>query len=301
MDIVCCPDDNYIIPCSALIVSVCENNMGSDINFYIVSSGLSEVSKSMLRRLAEKYGFSIFFYQVNADLLKCLPLKGKGQPSHITIAAYYRLLLSSVLPLFVTKVLYLDCDIIVRHSLKELFDENISEVALAVVQDDYQEHCLRLGYETRYGYFNSGVLLLNLTYWRENNLENELLEYAYNNIGLLQYHDQDILNAVLKDRKKQMSIAYNVQSTFLKREIMEDENYATICEQSKDPVIVHYTGLKPWHKECWNPYKKDFFKYLKLTGLSVRKRRSLPLNLYLKYLIRGGLEKLGVLPPVCRS
>ena len=81
-----------------------------------------------------------------------------------------------------------------------------------------------MGYETRYGYFNSGVLLLNLTYWRENNLENELLEYAYNNIGLLQYHDQDILNAVLKDRKKQMSIAYNVQSTFLKREIMEDEN-----------------------------------------------------------------------------
>lgn len=56
-------------------------------------------------------------------------------PKHVTIATYYRLFITQVLPLEIHKILYLDGDMIVRKSLKTLFEANIDEYAIGVVHD----------------------------------------------------------------------------------------------------------------------------------------------------------------------
>ena len=52
----------------------------------------------------------------------------------------------------------------------------------------------RLDYEMELGYFNSGVLLINLDYWRKNSLSTIILEYINENVEKLKFHDQDALN-----------------------------------------------------------------------------------------------------------
>ena len=70
--------------------------------------------------------------------------------------------------------------------------------------------------------------------------------------------DQDELNEVLAGKWFVLPSVWNVASTDL----------AKRNEQSKIPKLVHFTGsdvLKPDHILCDNPYKKAYFKYLKVT------------------------------------
>lgn len=55
----------------------------------------------------------------------------------------------------------------------------------------------RLEYDSKYGYFNGGMLLINLDYWRKHNVENRLKEYFRANLDKVVRNDQDIMNAVL--------------------------------------------------------------------------------------------------------
>ena len=47
-------------------------------------------------------------------------------------------------------------------------------------------------------YFNSGFMLVNLSYWRRYNLERRLLTFLKTHIVV--FHDQDALNYVLKGK-----------------------------------------------------------------------------------------------------
>lgn len=62
----------------------------------------------------------------------------------------------------------------------------------AVFQDDplllQGDEEARLGIGKDQGYFNAGVLVINLSYWRDNNIEKKLLEFIernYSNINFM--------------------------------------------------------------------------------------------------------------------
>ena len=68
------------------------------------------------------------------------------------------------------KIIYLDCDLIVEQQLSKLFNYDIGRYPIAAVEDMWSgkdDNYERLGYDRKYGYFNSGVLLINLDMWRE--------------------------------------------------------------------------------------------------------------------------------------
>ena len=96
--------------------------------------------------------------------------------AYINIATYYRLKLASLLP-DVSKIIYLDCDIIVNSDISELFDVNMDECLVAGVRD-INRRMLKINPK----YVNAGVLLLNLDMWRKENFEQKLLDYTKNNI-----------------------------------------------------------------------------------------------------------------------
>ena len=161
---------------------------------------------------------------------------------------------------------------IIMSSLSELWNTDISHYALAAVTDmsESKHNFERLGYNKELGYFNAGLLLINLAYWREINAKSLFWDLIKRSPERIKFHDQDVLNICFKDDKKMLPFKWNFQDGFIyKPELMElDEKkyHQQLIETRQNPIIIHYTSMaKPWHVECLNPYKKYFLKYLKQT------------------------------------
>ena len=164
MEIVACTDKNYLMPCGVMLCSICFNNQSENISFHIVSdNSLDEKAQQSLRKIINAYSNNktIHFYKVDSENFHNLPRLDKTNPkNYITEATYYRLYLTKILPHDIDKVLYLDSDIIVRHSLKSLWDTDITDYCVAVIPDVAEgliDKYNRLRYPQTKGYYNSGV------------------------------------------------------------------------------------------------------------------------------------------------
>ena len=138
MDIVICIDSNYVMPCGVMLHSICRNNQESEITFHIVvDESVSPTMKNSLENiLLPELSKKGCFYYINGNDYHHLPKLDEANPKkYITKAAYYRLYLSEILPKHLNKVLYLDSDIIVRHSIKKLWDTDLGNNFVGVVPD----------------------------------------------------------------------------------------------------------------------------------------------------------------------
>lgn len=264
MDILCCTDHNFVIPMGVMMHSLCVNNTGNELHFHVfVDNSVTQEQKNEIGAVVNE-GDTISFYTIDvSSIQQYLIVKVANFP----ISIYYRLLLADILPESVHKVLYLDADIIVRHNLTKLYDTNIDNVALAAVTepDGSDGSCERLGYPSELGYFNSGVILFNLDYFRKNNVTEKLINFIKENPEKLGCPDQDTLNFVLRNEKRMLPLKYNVQEGFFR---VRPEALATKEQLSaiQDPYIVHFTtNEKPWKKSCRHPLRNLYYEYRKAT------------------------------------
>lgn len=278
MDILLSTDKNYIMPTGVTMKSVCVNN--DVVTFHVITDdSVSERQKQQLKNVVCKPECQkVVFYQLNSDSFDDFPSLGTVK-SYVTRATYYRLFIADILPKSVTKIIYLDGDVIVRSSLQTLWNTACNEYAIGAVTDmaETTHDFVRLGYERRYGYFNAGVLLINVDYWREHRLKEKFLDLITNHPERIVLHDQDVLNITLYDQKLCLPMKYNVQNGFLwKKDFNQfgdryDEYEADVLKAIVDPVIIHFTdNKKPWHVEDCNPYSYEFMKYYKQTEWKYR-------------------------------
>lgn len=270
IDIVACTDRRNVMPTGVMMCSVCVNNPDWDIQFHIITdTDVTERDCDDLTAVVAPYNrVSIRFYRVAEQVLGN-PFPRVG--NLITRAAYFRLYLTDILPSSIDKVLYLDGDLIVRRSLTELWNTDLSGCAIAAVPDkcmDTTDRYEGLGYPKSLGYFNSGVLLINLAYWRQHQATKLFADFMRDRGETIRFHDQDVLNYVFREQKVMLPIKYNFQHGFLKNkpEYDELEYGGEVLEARKDPVIVHFTGDKPWKFSYDpNPFRSTFLKYQKMT------------------------------------
>ena len=274
MHILLSTDSNYIMPSAVMITSVSINDAYSDVTFHILIDGsVEENQKEQLKNSINNNKHHIVFHNIDRKLFERFPMVS-GVKHYITLATYYRLLIPSLLPEEIHKVIYLDGDMIVRRPLDKLWNTDIEKYAVGVVTDmeedkhDYK----RLGYDKSFGYFNAGMLLINLDYWREHKLEDVFFKLIAEEPERIILHDQDVLNITLHGQKLNLTKRFNVQSGFLRKPEYSglgnryEEYKNDIIEAIKEPVIVHYTDkFKPWHIEDSNPYGYEFMKYYKQT------------------------------------
>lgn len=268
MNIVVTIDHRFVMPCGVLFHSICVNNKDCDIQFFIITdSSFTKEDKKVLYETVTKENpqnqLSCFYIDPN-EVRKLMNFKD----GFYKVQVFYRLFIASILPIDIDKVLFLDGDIIVRHSLKDLWNINLSGKALGACQDAQEgliEQFNRLCFSSILGYFNAGVLLINLKYWRENNLQQLCIDYVEKYPERVVLNDQDILNYLCREVKKEIPLKYNVQSGFLYKTkyLLFDtwRHHDEWLEAKLDPVILHYSGDRPWEKGCKHPYKNEFFKY----------------------------------------
>ncbi len=287
IEIACAGDDGYTMPLCVFMISVCENNKENKIRFHVMTSGFSSEHETILRQTVERYNQQINIYIISDELTKDFPIGQAWQSQHVTsIATYYRLFLANILPEKIEKVLYLDADIIVRKSLRNLWETDLRNFAFAGVHDttsDTPLHYNLLHFPMSLDYYNAGVILINLKYWRAVNALNMFCKYARENFQSLNYHDQDIINYIFRENKMPIDVKYNMMTEFLYSDdkLIKKHNYdfiESIKLSRNDPVIVHFIkDIKPWFKDCKNPFTPEWRHYLSISpfaGIKLKYKRS---------------------------
>ena len=264
IDVCFSTDNKYAQHLGVTIASILLNtNTQKIINFHVLNDGTltEENIKNLKQVIKGKENVYFNFITVNKDIFAdCFMIPN----SHISIATYYRFLVPSVLP-SVSKLLYLDCDLIVKADIEELFSIDLFNYYVAAVQDIIgRENQERLNLNLENYYCNAGVLLLNLDLMRQDNMQNKLIDTAIKNKDIIWWQDQDVINMVMDGKIKYLDLAWNFQY-FYPGDYM-DFDLETFNKAKNNPKIIHYIGsIKPWSSYSNRPFGKEYFKYLEFT------------------------------------
>lgn len=239
-------DNSYMDKLETTIKSICAHN--KNIKFYILNEDLPiEWFRLMTKRLSY-FNSEILNIKVSGDSFK----KFRCPSEHINYQAYFRYLI----PDYVSeeKVLYLDCDIIVTESLDGLFNLDLKNYPVAAVPD----------LPTTNDGFNSGVLLINNKYWKENDILNRLIKLT------VEYHekvygDQGILNILFKDKWYRLSLTYNLQvGSDSQKNLIGNIGWYDLFDGI--PKVIHYTYThKPWFMHNMIRFKDIWWFYYSMS------------------------------------
>lgn len=284
MDILICLDKNFLMPSEVMLYSLFKNNKNISVTVHAMVTGDGDYVKD-LQKFVEEQGKRILTYDMKKFALPVIPSHSNDKTNY-PLEAYYRLFAAEVLPKDIHKVLYLDGDIIVYDDLSELWNTDVTGYAVGASPSYFNndvEIIRKLGYDPKYGYFNSGVLLINLDYWREIHVVDLFVDYIKNNMDILTYADQDVLNHVFCDKKLNLPLRYNFCTNFLYKDQFRSTVSKSMIEEIdkwyKSPCVIHFHSKdKPWNSDCVNIHREIWRKYrdeTKWKGYLVKKKISL--------------------------
>jgi len=266
MDIVCNIDSNYVKYCTVTLVSLFINNEPESIHAHIIADKLTQQDKQLMHEELDKYGNTLTFYDAGKELIESCPISNES--SYISVATYYRIFLPVILPESISKVLYLDCDLIVESSIRELWNTDLNGYALAAAEDmsaGKDEYYNRLQYPKKNSYFNAGVMLINLDYWRKHHTTEECIQYIRTYPERLALNDQDTLNAILHTHWLRIPYKWNMHY-YHRKTVMDTAAETEIKHWLTSPAIIHYIScIKPWHSHCEHPLTNRWYVYLDQT------------------------------------
>jgi len=282
MQVAFASDNNYAQHMAVSIASLLVNAVQPGLLcINILHDGLAEEHCNKITPLAAlRPDTTIRFIRVSAHDLREYPLHTKLHP----VAAYYRLKLPELLP-EVTKVLYLDSDIIVKGDIADLWVDDLGSLMLKAVEEPRSLNAERLtsfGMKAESPYFNSGVLSLNLALMRAEDFNTRAAQLVGKYAPALRYQDQDVLNALAEGRWAPLPLPYNsffyVFIGIYQRDFMLYKE-ADIEQARRTPYIIHYNQHpKPWAEGCIDPRRGEYFHYIDMTpykGFRVNSFKSL--------------------------
>lgn len=264
MDIALCFDNNFFMQAGATIKSICLSNPEENIVFHLFTNNITDYNKEILNGLLITTKQLIRFYNIDESILTGWPVVSRYPKS-----IYYRFFITQAIPSSVKYILYLDCDIIVRSSLKELFEIDLNNNIIAAVYDKMPfeiDTINRLSLPIENGYFNSGVLLIDVQEWKTKDITSKLRDLIQKNPEKLIFPDQDALNILFNGNWEKLHLKYNFQQGFIyKHTKLYWRDFKELYEAQLNPTIIHFSGIKPWRQECNNPYKQVWYDVIKHT------------------------------------
>lgn len=267
-------NDKYVTYAYVMLNSLFMHHVENPVTVYILQSGLTEESRTLLQTLGESWKQEIVF--VNVSLGQNLADTFQGEQENAvellpttenwSMEMYYRLLLGELLPPEAERVLYLDVDIIVNKNLAEFYFQDMGQWELAaaddvMVQGNFSAEQQRLfEQQAEVRYFNSGVLLYNLKQLRNRYTFATYLSVARQYNYQLTNPDQDLLNFI--HNGKIIYIENSVYNVFSQTAELELGGYEYLKEQG---AIIHFAGRKPWNyngvhygaEKIWWDYAKE--------------------------------------------
>ncbi len=231
-------DENYLPILAVSLMSILENG-SKDVfyKFYVFHTSVKENEIEKMKNFNTNNS-QIIFVNVNDKMKKLFNKLCVRDNYNDTI--YYRFFIPELLSEY-EKVIYLDCDTIIKSDIAHLYDIDLGKNILGAVSDEAVNSVdVFSEYTTKYlgikkgRYFNSGVLLINVKEYNKNFYDKKLLKL----IDYVKFEvapDQDYLNVLFHDRITYLDVAWN------KMPINDDLKKENI-------KIIHYNlNYKPWY------------------------------------------------------
>lgn len=264
----CAADGRYAPHSAAMIHSALAHGGDLDVHIhYLTGPGFPADAANRLRAMVDDGGGFITFHRIPGDRVEGLPVL-----PHAPVSLWYRIFLPTVLTDH-PRVLYLDLDTIVLDDLRPLWRTDLGDAYLGAVTNVFmREHQGRgphLGLASDHDYFNSGVMLMNLEAWREDDATERIREYALRNAPRMGWADQDVMNVLLGHRRLRLHPRWNAMNSILNFPwSVETFDGRTLEEARTHPGIRHFEGPsinKPWHYMCEHRLRDEYFSHRRQT------------------------------------
>ena len=213
-----------------------------DLYFHLCHEHLADDHRVVLESISSEFGAKLFHYDLteNENLTELSRILRTN--SRWPRIVYARLILDRIVAKDISRILYLDSDVLVLEDLVPLYNTDLGVNALAAVQDIQHIH-QRLGRDLRakrhqpgqgVQYFNSGVLLIDLKALANADILAFSRQLASRMDVSRLFFDQELANIVFARAWKRLDWRYNVMAPMLAHEAL-------------GPAIVHFTeGPAPW-------------------------------------------------------
>ncbi len=263
-------DEKFWAPAYATMRSVClTTHKRKDLVFHPCYPGLSQEGIETLDRISSEFGCEIIHHNIKDNREYQYFAKSLPFTNHISSVAYARMIFDRIIDKNVKRLVYLDSDLLIRAPIEKLAQIDLEGFPIAAGKD---AHAMRWSNDrdvaSNYdlldpadAYFNSGVLVIDLSAWRKMDMVKTLLKLEENGALPRLINDQQILNHIFANNWKILDGRWNMLGV----------NRAI---EALDPFIVHYTGPnKPWNLISGLPFARVyrhvmtnelFYRYMRL-------------------------------------
>lgn len=281
-DILYQSDENYAPVLAVSVISLIKNNKNLNFRIVIIDCGLTSDSRQKISKMISQSGKELLFVS-QSDLEK--KLKNSQIAAYSGFRKNKKSYLKILYPYYedaAQRIVFIDCDTIIKGSIKPLLLMDLKGKIMAAVMDSTvdQEYKNIIGLTADEPYYNSGVMVIDTNAWIQNRVYEKIQEQIdhgikYNTV------DQDYINMAVRGKCISLDCRYNFQpfhlvycpATYLSVFHKEDTYYTAdeLNEGRKNIVILHffrYLGLHPWDKKSLHPDEREFKKWLQKTPWS---------------------------------
>lgn len=253
-------DEGYLSHLTVTLRSLIKSNGDKFFNVYIMSADLIEHS---LAPLKAEFGKNAAF-----KIIKMNDGEFDGFPTvkRYPVAIYYRIFAPLLITDDIERILYLDCDIIVRGDIDLIYMQEFCGnyyIGCTQVRNFLRRfNTVRLGVEKQFVYLNTGVVVMNVKELKTALNIEEIKEFTLKNKHKMIFFDQDIICKFFGDKIK---LADTKRFNLSDRRIRIENLYLPDGQKIDDKwidenaVILHYLGRnKPWKKSYRGVLKKYY-------------------------------------------
>ena len=269
--VVFCFDANFVNYAAVATFSAFKNSESKLKIYWVIPHNSLDIVSPVKEILTYK-GIDITIQPVDEK-----HFKGWRNIGHLSLASYLRLLIPDVIQ--ESKVIYLDCDVIVQSDLSDLFKIELGNNAIGGVHDEYAERDTAIPRIKNDQYINSGVLILQLDKLRNDQFFEKCCAIYSKFENKINWADQCIINKYGESRKTIISRQWNF---YFSTEKNLKISKADMTTQFKEAHLVHFVGvIKPWSINCPTQVGDFWWEYahgLNLPNLSRKPYDSLLLK-----------------------
>ena len=264
-------DDGYVDQFKTTLYSIVKNASRKDFRVYILQKPLLKRHEEIVQ-FCQKLGISYKPVVIEEKAFDMAPTTDR-YPETI----YYRLLAHEYLPEELDKILYMDADILCINDLVPLYEMNLGDKLYAAASHTEDSDItdainrLRLGnYESK-SYFNSGVLLMNLTAIRRVVKREDIMAYISEKSNRLFLPDQDVLTALYGHEIELIpDEIYNYDTRYFLLYAAKSRAEHGLDWVMAHTVFLHFCGRdKPWKKAYLGKFGSLYKHYWHLTQKEV--------------------------------
>ena len=266
-------DENYLSPCTVLLASFFASNPGeTGVTVYLLHSAIPTEKLEDLAAFCAGFGAELKPIAVGTALFGGAPTS-KRYPKEM----YYRLLSPLILSQEVERVLYLDPDMLIINPLRPLWELDLQGKTFAASSHtgltEMANEINQVRLDTEHEYFNSGVMLIDLTAARKLVTAEDVFRCVSQHEKELILPDQDVFN-MLYGRETQPidDVVWNYDVRNYSKYLIRSSGRHDLSWVMQNTAVLHFCGKnKPWNADYKNPFGMLYLHYMNLTTRKLHK------------------------------